>query len=91
MVYPFVLAAVYPSSTTFVQVDVDPAIVLFIMLQSATGNTLADSALRDSEPAGGLLNSDPVAVRRLPLVLFMAYLVDCAPGDENWLRRTTAG
>jgi hypothetical protein len=44
-VYPFVLPAVYPSSTPGVQVNIHPAALLFIVLQGPACYPFADGAL----------------------------------------------
>jgi hypothetical protein len=59
-VYPRVLYIVYPAGIPFVQVDVNSAVVFFVVLQGPTGDALADGALGDAKPPGGLLNRYPV-------------------------------
>jgi hypothetical protein len=59
-VYPRVLYIVYPSSTTSVQVDVDPSVRGLVVLQGATGDALADGALGDTEKAGRFLYGESV-------------------------------
>jgi hypothetical protein len=59
-VYPFVQPGVYPSGSTFVQVDEHPTARLFVVRKCPAGYALSDGALGDAEPAGGLLDGYPV-------------------------------
>jgi hypothetical protein len=67
-VYPFVLPAVYPLSTSGVQVDVHAPVVVLFVLQAVASHALADGALGDPEPAGRFLNGEKVYPASIPLV-----------------------
>jgi hypothetical protein len=67
-VYPFVLPAVYPTSTPCVQVDVYAPVVFLIVLESVTSHALADGALGDAESAGRFLDGETVYPSSIPFV-----------------------
>jgi hypothetical protein len=67
-VYPFVLPAVYPSSTPGVQVDVHAPVFALIIREAVASHAFADGALGDPESSGRFLDGETVYPASIPFV-----------------------
>jgi hypothetical protein len=64
IVYPFVYPTVYP----VVHVDVHPPVLIFVVLERATGDAFTNGPLRNTEPAGRFLDGKTIYPASIPFV-----------------------